>query len=207
MAVHVRRLTRDDSTAAWTLLRHAFGMQETEAPPGWLERPGRNDWGAFDDGGRLVAKATDREQAHWFGGRLVPASGIAGMAVAPEQRGTGFGRVVLTRLLEHARERGAAIATLFRTGPEFYRRLGCEEVGAQMWTAVPVSALAAVPRPSGMTLRRAGWEDASAVVDVYVRLARASSGLLDRAPPLLDLAPDAVLAARDGITLAVDADG
>ena len=29
----------------------------------------------------LVAKAVDRRQGHWFGGRLVPASGVAGVAV------------------------------------------------------------------------------------------------------------------------------
>src|SRR5204863_7225453 len=100
--MQVSRLKPEDTAAAWQLLRNAFGIGEAEPPLGWLEWPGRHDWGAFDDRGRLVAKATDREQGHWFGGKLVPASGIAGVAVAPERRGEGLGRLVLTRLLEHA---------------------------------------------------------------------------------------------------------
>ena len=111
------------------MTRIAFGAGR-KAPEGWLEeRPGRVNWGVFD-GSRLVARATDREQSQWFGGRLVPACGIAGVAVAPELRGRGLARTVLTRLLHHARDRGARVAALFGTAPGPYRRLGCEEVGA-----------------------------------------------------------------------------
>lgn len=77
-------------------------------PPGWQnDRPGRHAWGAFDSTGRLVAKAADREQGHWFGSRLVPASGVAGVAVSPELRGSGLARQLLTTLLVDA---SAAIA-------------------------------------------------------------------------------------------------
>src|SRR5690242_5825662 len=110
--MEVRELTVDELPAAWELTRIAFGAGR-EAPEGWLEeRPGRVNWGVFD-GGRLVARATDREQSQWFGGRLVPACGIAGVVVAPELRGRGLARTVLTRLLHHARDRGARVATLF----------------------------------------------------------------------------------------------
>lgn len=136
MGIEVRLLTVDELPAAWELNRLAFGLPG-EPPPGWLtERPGRHTWGIFDTG-RLVAKAMDREQGHWFGGRLVAASGIAGVVVVPELRGIGLGRRVLTTLLAAARERGAAISTLFRTTPAPYRRLGWEQVGSLTWTALP----------------------------------------------------------------------
>jgi predicted acetyltransferase len=80
-------------------------------------RPGRRPWGVLDADGRLLAKAVDREQGHWFGGRVVPASGVAGVAVAADVRGGGLGRAVLTRLLEAARDRGAVVSTLFRPLP------------------------------------------------------------------------------------------
>ena len=152
----IRALTVDDLPASWELTRIAFGSTK-EAPPGWLtDRPGRVTWGVFDERGRLVAKAMDRNQGHWFGGRLVPATGLAGVVAACRSfRGTGLGRMALTRTLHAAHERGAVIATLFRSGPGPYRSLGCEEAGALTWVAVPATAFAAVERPRDVALRAA----------------------------------------------------
>ena len=98
MGHELRLVTLEELPASWEMTRVAFGT-EHEPPPGWLgHRPGRLNWGIFESG-RLVAKATDREQEHWFGGRRVPASGIAGVAVEPELRGTGLAREVLAHLL------------------------------------------------------------------------------------------------------------
>src|SRR6185295_12898875 len=108
-------------------------------------------------------RATDRDQGQWFGGRLVPACGIAGVIVIPELRGRGLARTVLTRLLHHARDRGARIATLFRTAPGPYRRLGCEEVGTKTTVAIPSSALAGLVMPPDVTLRPAEAADVPAV--------------------------------------------
>jgi predicted acetyltransferase len=201
----IRALGVDDLPASWELTRIAFGGDK-EAPPGWLtDRPARVTWGVFDGGGRLVAKAMDRAQAHWFGGRLVPATGLAGVATAPELRGTGLGRMALTRTLHAARERGAVIATLFRSGPGPYRSLGSEEVGALTWVAAPATAFAAVERPPGVTLRAAESGDEAAVDEIYGMVARASAGMLERSGPIYTgLHP---VERYDGVTLAVGPDG
>ena len=202
----LRELTVEDLPAAWELTRVAFGA-DREAPAGWLtDRPGRVNWGIFE-GERLVARATDRDQAHWFGGRLVPACGIAGVIVIPELRGRGLARTVLTRLLHHARDRGALIATLFRSAPGPYRRLGCEEVGAMTTVAVPASALAAVAMPADVTLRPAGAADVPAVQEIYRTLSRASAGFMERTEPMFDSSPEAVLARYDGLSVAVGPEG
>ena len=205
MGYELRLVTLEELPASWEMTRVAFGA-EREAPPGWLgHRPGRLNWGIFDSG-RLVAKATDREQGHWFGGRLVPACGIAGVAVEPELRGTGLAREVLTHLLTAARERGAVIATLFRTTPALYRRLGCEDVGALTWTAVPATSLAALQRPAEVTLRPAEPRDVPAVLEAYRTVARAGNGWLERSGPLFDNSPETVLSGQDGLSVAVGPD-
>lgn len=207
MPTNVRLLTLDDLPAAWELGRVAFGG-DREPPPGWLaDRPGRATWGVFDDAGRLLAKAVDLEQHNWFGGRLVPASGVAGVAVAPEWRGTGLARQVLGALLVAARDRGAVISTLFRTHPGPYRRLGYEEAGALVWTTLPTAALAATRRPPDVALRPAEPADVPAVLEAYRTVARAGSGLLERSGPLFNTTPGAVLAGFDGITVAERGDG
>lgn len=207
MAYDVRVLSVEDLPAAWELGRLAFGG-DRQPPPGALaERPGRQGWGAFDSAGRLVAKAADREQAHWFGSRLVPASGMAGVAVAPELRGGGVARLLLTRLLAAARERGAAISTLFPTTALPYRRLGWEMAGTLTWTAVPTASLAG-PRVFGSVgLRPAEAGDVPALLEVYRTVARAGNGLMERSGPLFDTSAEAVLGGHDGISVALGPDG
>ena len=205
MGYEIRALTVDDLPASWELTRIAFGAAK-EAPPGWLtDRPGRVTWGVFDGAGRLVAKAMDRDQGHWFGGRLVPATGLAGVVTAPELRGTGLGRMALTRTLHAARERGAVIATLFRSGPRPYRSLGCEEVGALTWVAVPATAFTAVERPADVTLRAAETADVATVDEIYRTVARASAGMLERSGSIFEGLQ--TLERVDGVTLAVGPGG
>lgn len=169
--------------------------------------PGRHSWGVFDESGRLVAKAVDREQGHWFGGRVVPASGVAGVAVAAEVRGTGLARTVLTRLLAGARDRGAVISTLFDTIPFPYRRLGWEEVGALTQLALPTMALTVVKPTSDVTLRPATERDVPAIHELYRTVARSSAGMIERSGPLFDQTPAQFLADFHGVTVAVGATG
>jgi predicted acetyltransferase len=207
MPYDIRPLTPDDQAAAWRLGSIAFGYTDRAMPDGWTsDTPGRHTWGAFDDG-RLVAKAVDREQGHWFGGRLVPASGVAGVAVTAELRAQGLAQLVLTRLLSAARDRGAAISTLFPTTPFPYRRVGWEECGALMWAAVPTPTLAAIHAPQGIWLRPAMPDDLPTIRGLYRDAARAGTAMLDRSGPAWDREPDAYLTEYDGVSVAVADDG
>jgi predicted acetyltransferase len=204
----VRLLTVDDGAAAWGLSSVAFGYTDRAMPEGWgAEQPGRRGFGLFDADGRLVAKAIDREQSHWFGGRLVPGSGVAGVAVMPELRGRGVAGVILRHLLADARQRGAAVSTLFNTTPYPYRRAGYEETGSLVRTAVPTASLSGLRVPAGLTLRPATPADVPAVRSIYRDLARSSTALMDREGPVSRRGPAEWLASYDGFSLVVAADG
>lgn len=204
----VRPLRPEENKLAWDLGSLAFGYHEQAMPETWgANAPGRSTLGVFDPAGRLVAKAVDREQGQWFGGRVVPVSGIAGVAVAPELRGRGLGRLVLTSLLAGARERGAAISTLFDTTPLPYRALGWEEVGALTYHTVGARVLAEI-RPDPKTeLRPATEADIPAVYELYRRVARAGTGLMERSGTLFTATPEQLLADYHGFTVAVDGAG
>ena len=208
MTHDLRLLTADDAEAAWALGSLTFGYhaQPMPAAPG-EPPPGRRTWGVFGTDGRLLAKAVDLEQGHWFGGRSVPASGIAGVAVAADQRGRGHGRQVVTRLLADVRERGAVISTLFDTTPVPYRRLGWEEVGARLTLAAPTLVLEAIrPRPQ-VTTRAAGPDDVAALGALHERVARDGTGMMDRSWPRFRQTPEEFLGDWDGVTVAEDAEG
>jgi predicted acetyltransferase len=202
MSYQLRPLEAGDSDAAWKLGSVAFGYHKQPQPDGWSAvTAGRHTVGAFAPDGALVAKAVDREQGQWFGGRIVPASGVAGVAVAPEFRKHGLGRLVLTRLLADARERGAVISTLYPTTPFPYRALGWEQVGALTVTAFPATALATVRSPA--TVRPATAEDFPAIDALYRSVAQASTGMMERSGPMFTATPEEFIEAFDGVTVAL----
>ena len=208
MTYQVRPLGPEDQQLAWELGSLAFGYHGRPVPEGWTsDSPGRRTLGVFDPAGRMVAKAVDREQSQWFGGLVVPASGVAGVATAAEVRGRGLGRLVLTRLLEGARERGAVISTLFDTIPAPYRALGWEEVGALVYYAVPTRVLAEVRADARTTLRPATAADIPIVHEIYREVARAGTGMMERSGPVFGASPAQLLAGYHGFTVAVDDTG
>jgi predicted acetyltransferase len=196
----IREQTDEDTDAVWALGSLTFGYHKEQRPENWSAvPPGRIRWGAYDDAGGLLMTAADREQGHWFGGRLVPASGIAGVAVAAEARGGGLARAVLTRLMQAARERGALISTLFNTTPVPYRRLGWEEVGALVTSAVPAMVFEGLRRPEGTSTRAATVEDMPAIAELYRAVARDGTGLMER--PWYEEKPQRSLEEWDGLTI------
>lgn len=182
---------------------HAFGM-----PPAHLTAftlgPEVRRWGIFD-GAVLAAKANERSYESMIGGRPISTAGVAGVAVAPEYRGTGLARQLMTHLLSTARDRGAVVATLFRTAPALYRSLGFEQVATLVDGSLPMAALRGI-RPASTGLRRAVATDADAVRRVYADVARAGSCLLTEERPAFTRKAG-VIDQFDGVTLAEDASG
>ena len=60
--------------------------------------------GAFE-GNRMVGSALFLDMRQWWHGRAVPMAGVAGVKIAPEDRGRGIGRAVMTALVELMAER------------------------------------------------------------------------------------------------------
>ncbi|MFI6237566.1 enhanced intracellular survival protein Eis [Micromonospora sp. NPDC050784] len=203
--VHVRELTADDLDAAWELGRFAFGSDpQPPATPASAAAPGRTRYGAFDDAGRLVGKAVDLHHDQWWSGRAVPAADVAGVAVAPEARGRGVARSLLTALLRGARDRGAAISALYPTVAAPYRACGWEAAGVLRTVDLATAALPRHRPASHLTVRAATPADLPAVADVYERVTRHRNGMLTRRGELFDTADRGL--PGDGVTL-VEADG
>ncbi|MFB9902562.1 GNAT family N-acetyltransferase [Allokutzneria oryzae] len=189
MELRIRPLADEDVSARYELNRVAFGRtqpfsQVKATLPRISDQHGMNWWGVFDERGVLLADAADREQGQWFGGRLVPTSGIAGVAVAPEHRGRGLAQKLLKHTLGAARERGAVISTLMPSVPGLYRKLGWEHVGAIVDERVATTALQSVRPEPGVTVRPVTVEDFPTVMDLYRAYARAGNGLMERSGPL-----------------------
>ncbi|MFF0471170.1 enhanced intracellular survival protein Eis [Micromonospora zamorensis] len=204
VTVHIRELTTDDLDAAWVLGRVAFGATSERAASTTVAVPGMSRYGAFDDSGRLVGKAVDLHHDQWWSGRAVPAADVAGVAVAPEARGRGVGRAMLTALLAGARERGAAVSALYPTVAAPYRACGWEAAGVLRTVDLATAALPRHRPSPDLTVRAGTPADLKAVADLYERVARHRNGMLTRRGELFDFfAADRGLPG-DGLTLVED---
>ena len=206
MTVRVRRLGPGDGRAVQRLSGEAFGVSADDPDERDLAQPGRHWWGVVD-GDRVVAQAADREFDGWFGGRLLPVAGIAGVTVAAEDRGRGVLGPLLVEVLEQARARGAVVSTLFPSAPGIYRRTGYEVIGATRTVDVPSSALSTLARTPGVTLRRSDEGDAEAVRQAYDAWASGVDGALSRRGASFPATDAELVGGFTGITLAEDGDG
>ncbi len=129
--------------------------------------------GAFD-GDLLVGTALYHDLRQWWYGRAVPMAGVAGVKVAPEYRGQGVGRALMTALTELMTVRGYPLSALFPATMTIYRSLGWEIAGHLHEAVMPSRALGALPRVDvkAARVRRPGPDDAAEVLDVIGRAHR-----------------------------------
>jgi predicted acetyltransferase len=129
--------------------------------------------GAFD-GDLLVGAALYHDLRQWWYGRAVPMAGVAGVKVAPEYRGQGVGRALMTALTELMTMHGYPLSVLFPATMTIYRSLGWEIAGHRHEAVLPSRALATLPRADvkAAGVRRPGPDDAAEVLEVIGRAHR-----------------------------------
>jgi len=86
------------------------------------------DWGAFSDDGKIMARIINNKYETWLDGRLVSNGGIGAVSTLPEYRNTGAVREIFGRLLPEAYRAGEVISTLYPFSHAFYRKFGYETV-------------------------------------------------------------------------------
>jgi predicted acetyltransferase len=212
--LEIRPLTPDDDPEGQLdLAERAFGTipadqreRRLRSLPGHMAS-GRN-LGAFA-GRQAAASATFHDMRQWWHGRQVPMAGVAGVMVAPEYRGRGVGRRLMTALLDEIAARGYPLSALYPATMPLYRSLGWELAGARDTVVIPARSLlrlsppdtaasrgtaaplgTAAPRDiaspgtaasrddvapaQAVALRRAGPEDAAAVIATLGRVHQAA---------------------------------
>ncbi|TJZ54619.1 GNAT family N-acetyltransferase [Streptomyces piniterrae] len=111
-----------------------FGVAETGLT--WLPK---DEHFAIRQNGRLVAHAGLLRIPVSLGGEETHAMGLGGVAVAPDSRGQGLARLVVTAAVEHARTQGPRYGLLFCRPPlvPLYQRLGWRTVDGDVHVDQP----------------------------------------------------------------------
>jgi predicted acetyltransferase len=174
--VDIRQLRpADDLEIEVDLARRSFGPVTEAARHRRLAdasaaAEGGRYFAAFD-GPQATGVALFHDMRQWWHGRPVRMAGVGGVKVAPEQRGRGTGRAMMTELLRVIADRGYPLSVLYPATAPLYRSLGWELAGALYRAVIPARSLASLLPPDGPAqplpgLRRAGPGDAADVVDV-----------------------------------------
>jgi GNAT superfamily N-acetyltransferase len=195
--------------------QRAFGMDRPDRWERW--RPSadlRVRQGAFLGAfasGRPAGSAMFHDMRQWWHGRPVPMAGVASVKIAPEYRGRGIGRRLMTELLGLIAGRGYPLSALYPATMPLYRSLGWELAGGRWHAVVPARSLRSLLPPdpavgpgpaagAGLAsvpdLRRAGPDDVAAVTAV---IGRAHEAARDSGPLTWDAGPAARWLARKDI--------
>ncbi|HTZ25229.1 MAG TPA: GNAT family N-acetyltransferase [Streptosporangiaceae bacterium] len=175
----IRQLGPDDDLEVEVDLgRRAFGPVSEAAAPGWIAEAraaaeGGRYFAAFD-GPRPAGVAMFQDMRQWWHGRAVRMAGVGAVKVAPEQRGRGTGRTLMTEVLHVIADRGYPLSVLYPATAPLYRSLGWELAGGMYRGVIQARSLASLLPPDGPAgplpalpgLRRAGPDDADEIIAV-----------------------------------------
>ena len=126
--MEVRKLTENEHFEANMISHVAFHMrmEDPEKVREESKKLSTEDWGAFSDDGRIMARILNYRFNTWLDGQLIPNGGIGGVSTLPEYRNTGAIRAIFEKLLPEARRNGEIISTLYPFNHAFYRKFGYE---------------------------------------------------------------------------------
>ncbi|MEV4458656.1 GNAT family N-acetyltransferase [Microbispora sp. NPDC049633] len=173
--MEIRHLTSDDLDAVLDSRRRAFGPLSGDGAETWRKLvspmlPEGRYLGAFD-GTRLVGAARINPYVQWWHGRPQSMGGVAGVTVAPEDRGRGVGRTLMDAVLERCAQLGHAVSALYPATTPLYRSAGYEHAGVLQRITLPAEALRTMGDPGGaVKLRRMGPADAAELVALIGRV-------------------------------------
>ncbi|TMQ90822.1 GNAT family N-acetyltransferase [Actinomadura soli] len=171
--MEIRALRPAEASAVRDILARAFGPTPDDV---WERRAASvlpsleagRVFAAFD-GGEVVATGSLYDMTQWWNGRAVSMAGVSGITVAPEERGRGLGRRLMTDLLEHCVRFGHPLAMLYPATTALYRSVGWEHAGAQHHVEIRTEALRRVAAER-VPVRRAGPDDAAEAAAVVGRV-------------------------------------
>jgi predicted acetyltransferase len=155
----------------------AFGTS-TEDATTWLTSVGLEHLRVARREGRLVGGLLVIPMGQWFGGKSVPMLGVAGVAVAPEERGRGIARSLMRATLTEARANGVALSALYPATLTLYRLSGYELAGARFRFTARLKDLPLGGRDQ--EVHPIEDADRAEVEGAYQAWARVRSGALDR---------------------------
>lgn len=167
----------DDLDAVVRIASEAFGSP-ADLLPRYFDQVGRENLRILKHHDRVVACLALIPSGHFFGGRSVPAVGVALVATAAHTRGAGHATTLLHAMLREQRAAGRAVSSLYPATVRLYRRAGYELAGIACEAELPVPSIDC--RSRALPIRPLADADQPAVRSLHRAWAASHPGALDR---------------------------
>jgi predicted acetyltransferase len=171
-----------DRAALHRIIRLAFASPP-EGVTEWMKLAGDENFRLLRDQGVVAACLLQVPMGIYLGGRSVPIQGVAGVGVAPENRGQGFAKRLMRAFVQDAAsDEGGAypLAGLYASTHTLYRGVGFEHAAHRFHYTVPLQQID-VTDDAG-PLHALTEADEPRVRRCYAAFAARFSGMLDRGP-------------------------
>jgi predicted acetyltransferase len=162
----------------------AFSTPDDPNVRRWFEKSDRANFRVARHGADVVGGLYLIPMGQWFGGRVVPMTGVAGVCVAPEHRSRGAAGAMMRAAVVELRKAGVPLSALYPATQAVYRAAGFERAGAEYRIALKTREIDVIDRT--LALRAATASDEPAMRANYDRRARACAGNLDRPQEIWD---------------------
>ena len=162
------------------MMGQAFGMTPAYLDV-YMRRLGQSSFRCLRVDGTVAAGLAVYTLGQWFGGRSVPMSGLAAVAVPPERRGGGVARTLLVRTLSELHDARIALSALYPATHTLYRGVGYEQAGNRAWRRFAPASIGLSDR--SLPVRPVDPRDPE-LVTIYRAWAQRESGVLDRGEPM-----------------------
>ncbi len=170
-------VAEEELPAVFAMVGWAYAITPAEAET-WMNVAGLDAFRVLRKGGKPAASLLLVKMGQCFGGRSVSMGGIAGVAVAPEQRGSGAAKKLMEHALAELREEKIALSTLYPATRTLYRSVGYEPAGLSFEYSIPLERITA--RDHGLEVRPIEETDHEEVERAYRAHALRNDGTLDR---------------------------
>ena len=126
----VRRLTEQEHFESNMISHVAFHMrmEDPEKAREESKKLKTEDWGAFTNDGRIMARILNYRFESMLDGQAVANGGIGAVSTLPEYRNSGAIRAIFEKLIPEAYRNGEVFSTLYPFNHAFYRKFGYETV-------------------------------------------------------------------------------
>lgn len=131
--MQIRKIKGDERFEARLISAVAFheSIEDIEKAKKETEEQTDEDWGAFSDEGKLMARIINNHFTTFFDGNLISNGGIGAVSTLPEYRATGAVKAIFRELLPQVYRDGEVISTLYPFNHAFYRKVGYETISWQ----------------------------------------------------------------------------
>ncbi|MHC4839946.1 MAG: GNAT family N-acetyltransferase [Planctomycetota bacterium] len=157
-------------------MAEAFATQESGSED-WLVKQGAEALRILRHNGEKVAGLLRYDFGQYFGGRNVPAIGMAAVIAPTVHRGKGHGHEIMLRALQEIHAEGIGLVPLYAAAPKLYQNLGWALSGSHVRWRISMADIHV--SESSAEVRR--WDnDQETLKQVYTQVAQDSPSWLAR---------------------------